>query len=141
MPTDDAHLKRLADRVKDRRLALNLARKRAAQMAGMSKDTWYRIEDASPVRDMSYAKIDEPLQWAPGSARSVLEGREPIPVTPVEGAAPAQVAEVPSADLDERAREAIQLGLLATSSPLTADEIRDLSDRVLQQLRERGIIR
>lgn len=138
MPTDEAA--RLARYVKDRRLHLGLARQRAADLAGMSKDTWKRIEEGTGVRDMSYVKLDPVLQWAPGSARAVLHGGEPILVRPAEESG-AEIAERPVEDLDERAREVVQLAMLATTSGLTADEIRALSDRAVKDLRDRGIIR
>ncbi|KUL59627.1 helix-turn-helix domain-containing protein [Streptomyces albidoflavus] len=137
MATPD--LARLARYVKDRRLELGLARKLAAAHAGMSKDTWRRVEEGEPVREMSYAKMDPVLGWAPGSTASVLAGEEPVATRPAETPG-AEISEVPPADRDSRARDAIRLAAISTAGGLTAEEIRELSDRAVQELRERGII-
>ena len=136
-PRDPA---RLASYVKTRRLNLGLARKTAAEHAGMSKDTWKRIEEGGSVREMSYAKVDPVLGWAPGSCIAVLGGREPILSKPAETPADADISRVPDEDLGDRARKVIQLATIATTSGLTADEIRELSDRAVQDLRANGII-
>jgi hypothetical protein len=70
-------LPRLATLVKQRRLGLRLARKAAADAAGVSKDTWRRVEEGEPVREMSYAKIEPILKWTPGSCLAILAGGEP----------------------------------------------------------------
>ncbi|MFJ4418215.1 helix-turn-helix domain-containing protein [Streptomyces sp. NPDC088925] len=134
-----ADAERLATYVRERRDRLGLPRKKAAEQAGMSKDTWFRVETAAPVRAGSYDKLDAPLKWAPGSARAVLMGAEPVLVEASQSGG-ATVAQRPVEDLDERAREAVQLALIATAGSLTADEIRATSDRALDLLRERGII-
>ncbi|MFE9777803.1 helix-turn-helix domain-containing protein [Streptomyces sp. NPDC005775] len=131
---------RLAEHVKNRRLELKLARKRAAELAGMSKDTWQRIEEGSDVRLMSVAKVDAVLGWASGSAVGVLEGREPI-LTRMSSEVPGvNISKRPAEDLDGRAREVIQLATIATTSGLTSDEIRELSDKAVRDLRAHGLI-
>ncbi|MDX3328850.1 helix-turn-helix domain-containing protein [Streptomyces sp. ME02-6979-3A] len=131
---------RLAEHVKNRRLALNLARKRAAELAEMSKDTWQRIEEGGKVRLMSVAKVDAVLGWAPGSAVGILEGREPILTRTSPEAPGADISQRPTEDLDGRARELIQLATIATTSGLTSDEIRELSDRAVRDLKAHGVI-
>jgi transcriptional regulator with XRE-family HTH domain len=131
---------RLAKHVKDRRLALGIPRKKAAELAGMSKDTWQRIEEGDSVRLMSISKVDAVLGWASGSAVGTLEGREPI-TTKASGDAPgAEISERPTADLEGRARDVIQLAMIATTSGLTAEEIRELSDRAVRDLKANGLI-
>lgn len=137
MATPD--LARLARYVKARRLELGLARKLAAARAGMSKDTWRRVEEGEPVREMSYAKMDPVLGWASGSTAGVLGGGEPVATRAAETSG-AEISELSSTDRGGRAREAIQLAAISTTSGLTAEEIRDLSDRAVEELKERGII-
>lgn len=131
---------RLAKYVRERRLELGLAIKRAAAQAGMSKDTWTRIERGETVRGMSYAKVDTTLGWAVGSCEAILRGSEPLPTRPSQDSPGVAITERPTEDLDERAREAIQVAVLATTDDLTAEKIRDLSDRAVHLLKERGII-
>jgi transcriptional regulator with XRE-family HTH domain len=132
-------LKRLEAHVKARRLELGLAIKQAAADAGMSKDTWIRVERGAPVRDLNYAKIDVVLQWAPGSCQAVLEGRNPLPGRPAESDPDVTISAIPRGDVDEEARDVVQLAAIATTG-LPADEIRALSDRVVHDLRVRGLI-
>ncbi|WP_051834650.1 hypothetical protein [Streptomyces sp. NRRL S-15] len=126
--------------MKNRRLELKLARKRAAELAGMSKDTWQRIEEAGEVRLMSIAKVDAALGWAPGSAAGILEGREPIQTRQASGAPGADISRRPTEELVGRAREVIQLATVATTTGLTSEEIRDLSDRAVRDLKAHGLI-
>lgn len=131
---------RLAKHVKDRRLELGIPRKRAAELAGMSKDTWQRIEEAHDVRLMSISKVDAVLGWASGSAVGILEGHEPITTKASEDAPGAEISQRPAADLEGRARDVIQLATIATTSGLTAEEIRELSDRAVRDLKANGLI-
>ncbi|MFE7566906.1 helix-turn-helix domain-containing protein [Streptomyces sp. NPDC057539] len=133
-------LDRLADRVKTRRLELGIARKKAAELAGMSKDTWRRIEEGAIVREMSYSKVDPVLGWAPGSCKAVLEGREPIPTKPARDAPGADISRHPREDVDAEARDVISLALLATVSGMQAEEIRAFADRAVKDLKSRGLI-
>lgn len=71
-------LDRLAKHVKAHRLELYTSRDAAAAAAGMTKDTWQRVEEGRPVRESSYAKVDRALGWATGSCVSIAEGGEPV---------------------------------------------------------------
>lgn len=72
-------LDRLAKHVKAHRLELYPSRLAAAQAAGISKDTWKRVEEGEPdVREKSYAQIEFALGWATGSCLIVAEGGEPV---------------------------------------------------------------
>lgn len=129
----------LAKAVKKRRIELGLAYKSAAKQAGIAPETWKRIETAQPVRELSYAKVDPMLQWAPGSCIAVLEGRSPVPVTPVEGAPDVSISPVPPESL-AAAKDVVQLATIATTSGLTADEIRSLSERIISDLNKKGLL-
>lgn len=129
----------LAEAVKNRRIELGLGYKIAAKQAGISPSTWKRIEIAEPVRELSYAKVDPVLQWAPGSCAAVLQGKSPIPVTPSEDAPGISFSPVPPEAL-AAAKDVVQLATIATTSGLTAEEIRALSERVVADLKEKGLL-
>ncbi|MFK0182499.1 hypothetical protein ACIQVR_41855 [Streptomyces xanthochromogenes] len=134
-------LGRLASQVKARRLELGpVPLKKAAENAGISKDTWMRVEAGKPVRDMNYAKIEPVLEWAPGSCVAVAEGRSAVPVAPSRAEPGVSISVLQPEHVDDEVREVVQLAAIATTSGLTADEIRALSDRVAKDLRTRGHI-
>jgi hypothetical protein len=139
MSTPD--LTRLAKAVKAQRLKLFRSRLAAATAAGMSKDTWQRVEEGLEVYDSTYLKIESVLQWAEGSCAAILEGGEATSAIPVEHGAPGVVkTELSGQTLsDEELRESVQLSAIATTG-LSADEIRALSERVVQDLRKRGLV-
>ncbi|MFE4333997.1 hypothetical protein ACFRQM_32650 [Streptomyces sp. NPDC056831] len=82
-------LDRLASRVKVRRLELYPSRLTAAGAVGISKDTWRRVEEGLDARELTYAKIDRALGWAPGSCVVVADGGEPVLVDVPHGDQPA----------------------------------------------------
>lgn len=134
-------LERLAKAVKARRLEMHPSRLAAAKAAGVSKDTWQRVEEAREVREVSYAKVDAALGWASGSCIAVAEGGEPVPVEYVEGGGgTAMVSQVPATWLEGELQEAIQSSAMMTTPNLTVREIRNLSDQVVEELRKRGIL-
>lgn len=133
-------LHRLAQVAQKRRHDLGLAlNDKNAKDAGTSKGTWQRVERGEAIRPTNYVKIDALLLWAPGSCTAVLEGGEPVPAVPLEGAPGVVVTELTPELLDEEARDVIQLAAIATTSGLTSDEIRALSDRVVKDLKARGL--
>jgi len=137
MSTDPSRA--LAQAVKGRRLALGLARLRAAELAGMSKDTWKRVEQALPVREMNYPKIDRVLGWAVGSCADVITGGPPVPVQQ-SGVDPAvTIADVPAPGRGDAIKRIVESASLAVTD-LTAPEIRELSARIADDLKREGII-
>lgn len=106
----------------------------------MSKDTWIRAERGELVRDLNYSKMETVLQWAPGSCKAIAEGGVAIPSTPADADPAVTISGIPRETIDEEARDVIQLAAIATTSGLTADEIRALSDRVVHDLRMRNLI-
>ncbi|CAH9419552.1 hypothetical protein SGL43_06607 [Streptomyces globisporus] len=128
-------LQRLATYVREGRLELRLGIAAAAEKAGMSKDTWRRVEEGSRVRDTSYAKIDSVLGWAPGSALSILDGEEVIQVQ-APGVGSAAAARIPENDLDR----AITSAMVAVVDNMTAAEIREVARRVVEDLKDHGIL-
>ncbi|MGW7053060.1 hypothetical protein [Streptomyces sp. NPDC054887] len=134
-------LDRLAGAAQKRRHALGLAlNDRNAKDAGTSKGTWQRVEKGMPLRPTNYVKIDALLKWAPGSCLAVLEGGEPIPIEEAKSRPDVNISVIPPEVLDEEARDVVQLAAIATTKGLTSDEIRALSERVVADLRGRGLI-
>ena len=137
----DHDFARLAKMATERRQQLSLALNDAnAKAGGTSKGTWQRVEKGMPIRETNYVKIDGLLRWAPGSCLAVLEGREPILSRPAKDVPGADISERPVQDIDARARDVIQLAMIATTSGLTAEEIRALSDRAVRDLKGAGLI-
>lgn len=144
MPSAEIHdYERLAKAARRRRAELGLALNDAnAQAAGTSKGTWQRVEKGQPLRETNYVKIDGLLKWAPGSCIAVLEGGTPTPALDMtDAAAPdVQKSPVPKEVIDEEVRNTVQLALIATAKGTTAEEIRKMSEKVVRDLRERGLI-
>lgn len=96
-------LDRLAKRVKAHRMELYPSRKAAADAAGISKDTWRRVEEGLEVWDTKLAAIDKALGWTVGSCIAIAEGYEPV------------LADDP---------DALASGVQASSPPVTADALK-----------------
>jgi len=137
MATPD--LARLATLVQGRRLELRLGIEPAAKLAGMSKDTWKRVEAGRKVRDSSYTGIEKALHWAVGSCLRIVGGEDPIINEPVDDT-DGHIAKIPKSALERAVGDAVQSAALATKGSLTGDEILALNERVLLELRERGIL-
>lgn len=112
----------------ERALPLNDAN---AKAGGISKHTWQRVEKGLPIRETNYVKIDRLMHWAPGSCLAIIKGGDPVPAGDVQ---------ITRAEVDREARDVVQLALIATAKGTTAEEIRDMSERVVQELRERGLL-
>ena len=132
---EGADLNRLAALVQQRRVELRLGIEPAAKLAEMSKDTWKRVEAGLTVRLTTYPGIERVLQWAAGSCMQILEGAAG-PVTVQSVGQGIVIAE----DLADQVEESVKLAAIAVSDNLTAAEIRDLSQRVLEELKRRGAI-
>ncbi|MGW9371125.1 helix-turn-helix domain-containing protein [Streptomyces xanthophaeus] len=136
----DRDLDRLATAVRTRRTELGLGIEPAAKLAGISKDTWKRVEAGLNVRDTTYAAIDRALQWASGGCVALLKGADPIPSDPVAGEEGVRISQIPKRELERVVGDAVQSAALATKGDLTGDEILELNRRVMKELRERGIL-
>lgn len=129
-------LLRLAAAAKARRRDLGLTIAAVAEAATMSKDTYKRVEAGLPIRDSSYTKVDRTLNWAPGSSVAILEGAEnAIAVGSTVGSG-ITLASIP----DDEVKGVVTNVIVAVSDTLTAREIREISDRVLEELRQRSMI-
>lgn len=75
--------RRLAVYIENRRIERTLSVRAAAELAGVARNTWTGIEDASrKTADSNYAGIERALLWAPGSILRILNGEEPILIKP-----------------------------------------------------------
>ncbi|MCY0962459.1 helix-turn-helix domain-containing protein [Streptomyces sp. H27-H5] len=136
----DRDLDRLATAVRSRRTELKLGIEPAAKLAGISKDTWKRVEAGLNVRDTTYAAVDRALRWAPGSSEAVGEGREVILTESPAGEESVKISRIPKRELERLLGDTVQSAAIATRGDLTATEILELNRRVLEGLRERGVI-
>lgn len=142
-PVSDEARQRLADKARRRRAALGLTLNDAnAKAAGTSKGTWQRVEKGQKIHDTNYWKIDVLLRWAPGSCLSILDGGEPVAVEDMKSpdAPDAQKSPIPQDVIERQALDIVQLALLATTKGTPAEEIREMSERVVRDLKERGLI-
>lgn len=129
--TFDERRSRLGALMKQRRLELDLSKRSVSDKAGVSINTYGRIEDGHPVRDISYSKIESVLGWPPGSAQEILAGSHES----VDGVGGGVVA----ATIPEDAlTDSVQRAFVAVTDDLTAAQIRELSDRVVEDLKKRG---
>lgn len=128
--TFDERRGRLGALMKQRRLELDLPKRSVSDKAGVSINTYGRVEEGYPVRDVSYSKIESALGWTAGSAQKVLAGTgEPV----------AEDAQVASIKMSEDAlTDSVQRAFVAVTDDLTAAQIRELSDRVVEDLKKRG---
>jgi hypothetical protein len=132
---------RLAAVARRRRADLGLAlNDKNAAAGGLSNRTWQRVEKGLEIRETNYVKIDGLLHWAPGSCLRVLEGGEPVPVEDIVEASQVQKSPMPQEVIDSQARDVVQLALIATAKGTTVEEIREMSERVVRDLRERGLL-
>lgn len=137
MSVSTPDLQRLANRVIERRKSLNLSIKRAAVLGPLSKDTWMRVEAGKDVQGQTYDKVEGVLRWTVGSCRKVLDGGEPMLLPDADSG---RITSVPQEDVAAVAGSAVQDALIATTDNLTSAEIRNVTERAVEILRERGII-
>lgn len=98
----------------------------------MSNTTWHRVEDAAGVRDTTYSRVDEVLDWPPGTCREVLDdpSYKPFPTETAKGARYSRV----QSDEGEF-MQALQTGVIATLPNVTGAEIMALQKKVQEELR------
>jgi hypothetical protein len=131
------HLERLAALVKKRRAELKLGIEPAAKLAGISKDTWKRVEAGRKVWDTKYTGVETALQWATGSCLRVLNGEDPIVNEQIEESTDTYIAQIPKAELERLVGDSVQSATIATKGSLTGDEILELNERVIKEFRAR----
>jgi hypothetical protein len=137
---EEADLHRLAGLVQRRRVELRLGIEPAAKLAEMSKDTWKRVEAGLKVRATSYTGMEAALHWVPGSCQRILEGGDPIIFTEADSVTDGRITEIPKSDLERTVGDAVVRAAMLTNGNLTANEILELNERVLEELKQRGVI-
>ncbi|QCX81122.1 hypothetical protein C9F11_37695 [Streptomyces sp. YIM 121038] len=118
------------------------SRRAAAEAAGVSKDTWQRIEEGREVREVTYAKVDRGLGWAAGSCLAIAEGGEPVEVGYIEtGPDVTMVSRLPAAwsdEFEDDVRQALMDSAIATTPDLPIGKIQELADQFMEALRKRA---
>ncbi|MFH8591226.1 hypothetical protein [Streptomyces rimosus] len=136
---DSAALQRLADLITERRIQLSMTKSDLARAAGLTINTYNKVEAARPVRDTTYGRIEPVLGWSPGSCRNVLTGTgEPSAITRSPECGPSRSAdpEVFQRDIEE----AVQAAAIAATDTLTTADLRKLSQHLVEELRRRGYL-
>lgn len=135
-PTDDTALRRLADHIRRRRVELGMNKIDVAKAADITINTYMKLEDAKPVRDLTYGKVETVLQWAAGSCQEVLRGGDP---TVAERMTDSVVTSpVTSDDLEGDVGQAVTNAAIAVADGMSAADIRKLKQHVIDDLRRRG---
>lgn len=135
---DAASLQRLARLVISRRVELGWHKADAATTADLTITTYMRVEKGLSVRDVTYAKIERALGWAPGACIAILEGATEAQEAGevVDGVRYAPTG----ASLDEDARQAVQDVFIATRPETPAGEMAQISKAIVEEFRKRGLI-
>src|SRR5215218_857485 len=89
---------------------------KAGKKGGVTRLTWYALEQGRPGRGTTYAGVEDALEWERGSIAAILEGGEPT----VREEAQAQV-KVSLMDAVEKVR--IVTRLLATVREEYGEEV------------------
>jgi hypothetical protein len=127
-------LDRLAKYVRLHRLELYPSRLAAATAAGISKDTWARVERGLDVQEPKYTQIERALGWATGSCMAIAEGGEPVLVDRPANGTPAASASISAEALRRAAFEAARAKL--PGAPI--GDIDAFSDELVEVLRRAG---
>ncbi|MCM1943200.1 helix-turn-helix domain-containing protein [Streptomyces sp. G3] len=137
MTTTPRDLERLAQSVKRHRLQQYPSRDAAADAAGITRNTWKRVETGDEVRESTYAKVDQALGWAVGSCLLIAEGGNPV--LAADGAA---TESAPAASISgEDARRAVFEAARTTLPDAPIGELDAFSDELVQILRRLGQVR
>jgi DNA-binding XRE family transcriptional regulator len=128
-------LDRLAQRVKAHRMEQYRSRDAAADAAGITRNTWKRVEEGQEVRESTYAKIDKALGWAIGSCLAIAEGGSPIAADTTAGDAPATTL------TEEQAKKAVFDAARSTLPTAPFGELDAFSDELVEILRRAGAVR
>lgn len=125
----DKSLQRLGGLIKERREAMGIYTVvEAATRSGVTGQTWSKVEAGKPAKPATYRKIEDLLNWMPGSCGSVLAGGDPhgILMTTNQGGN-AKAPEAPNSPLPELDKEQLR-EILRRSREVTADLERLLGD-------------
>lgn len=129
-------LSRLAQRVRSHRLAQYPSRDAAATAAGVTRNTWKRVEEGHEVRESTYVKIERALGWVGGSSLVIAEGGEPFLAAefPPHASAAPEVSE-------EEARKAAYEAARSAMPGAPIGEVDDFVEKFVKALRRVGQLR
>lgn len=131
-------LGRLGKAVKARRSKLFTARLKAATAAGVSKDTWKRVEDGMAVQPGTYAKMELALKWALGSCDAIAEGGDPLPVEYVGSNGDVTMVSKPQVASAGDVKTAVTISAFATMPDATVGSVQAQAERLVEELRKLG---
>ena len=131
-------LDRLARYVTAHRMELFPSYKEAARAAGISKDTWKKIEKGrEDVRPTIYPKVAKALGWALGDCMAVAEGGEPV-LTDHSGGSPTVSSPLPGA---AAVRRWVLEAARTTLPTVPIGDIDAFEDELVEVMRRAGEIR
>lgn len=136
-PQDERALQRLATLVTRRRADLGMNKIDVARAAQLQINTYSKVEDGKPVRVTTYARIEPILGWAQGSCSDILAGATAATIIEKRPGG-AVVSDVQAGDLATDIANAVQNAAVSVSDSLTAAEIREMKQRVLDELIRQG---
>ncbi|WP_330173063.1 hypothetical protein OG875_05290 [Streptomyces sp. NBC_01498] len=142
-PTDhDSHRRRiLGELVKQQRRALGYSSKeKAAEAVGLSHVPYRNVENGLAVSDLTYTKVELAFGLLPGSCRAFLDGADSIKLTDGGELIPGARSWPSLADIDARAREAIQAAVEVTAPDLSVGQAKELALKALEELRKRDLL-
>lgn len=114
------------------------SRKAAADAAGISKDTWRRVEEGLEVWDTKLAQIDRALGWSTGSCVAIAEGGEPT-LAGTPAAHNGTAAAAPTGRLSAEAVRRAAFQAARKKLPMAAvGDIDAFSDEMVEVLRRAG---
>jgi hypothetical protein len=131
-------LGRLGKAVRARRVKLFSSRLKAAMAAGMSKDTWQRVEDGEAVQPGTYAKMEPALKWAFGSCEAITEGGDPLPVEYVESGSDVTMVSKPQPVPAGDVRNIVTISAMATMPEATMRSVQEQAERIVEELKKLG---
>jgi hypothetical protein len=145
LPSDETtrHLRKLATLVVQQRVALGFPSKEAAAEAcGISHMTYRKIEGGQSVRDATYAKLEIGFRFRPGSCKAVADGVADS-ITLEDGSElidGGKITRFNRGHLEEELRGAITKSVMLTAPDLTLRQVEAMNERVVEELRKRGLL-
>jgi DNA-binding XRE family transcriptional regulator len=129
-------LDRLAKHVKAHRLEQYTSRDEAAAAAGVTRNTWKRVEEGQDVRESTYARIEKALGWATGGCIAIAEGAEPAFVGDATTSSSATMPAITEAQAREMAWETARETL--PTAPI--GELQAFVEGLVENLRRVGVV-
>ena len=135
-------LRLLAVLITQQRIALHFGSKEeAAAACGLSHMPYRNVEAGKRVSTTTYAKIENGFKLRPGSCQAVLEGADSITLTDgTELIAGGQIQRVEPDQLAEDIRAAVNSAARLTAPDLTHRQTEEMTAKVVEELRRRGIL-